>query len=348
MSDQIPGDGALYPEDFTIPDDTDEASGMNVNPAFEALANRTEFLRTHGGAAHELVGFAVNTDYVWTVPAGVYWFWIYLLGGGGGGGCGSVGTNSPTAQPYAMTPGGGGGGGAEGRWHLRACAPGMLISLTIGLGGLGATVASAKADDGGYTLCTDDGPGLVLGAYGGSGGQGGPLSPNSPFSAFAPGGGPCVARRTKYFTDATLPVPPQLGPGDGGYSAGNVDAIEVIGGINRACSGQLAHGQINLGHSTGGTIAPVVSSYNGGFGGGGGGSSTDGAGGNGGNGGTANAVGTGGAGTNGSNAAKPGAGGGGGGGGGSGSTGGGANGNGGNGADGYAAIFYPNPLIEVP
>jgi hypothetical protein len=40
------GNGAVYPASFNVPADNDKRNVASVNPSFEALADRTEFLRT--------------------------------------------------------------------------------------------------------------------------------------------------------------------------------------------------------------------------------------------------------------------------------------------------------------
>lgn len=47
MPNSISGDGTLYPASFNVPADNDKRNAQSVNTGFQALANRTEFLRQH-------------------------------------------------------------------------------------------------------------------------------------------------------------------------------------------------------------------------------------------------------------------------------------------------------------
>jgi hypothetical protein len=347
MSDQITGNGASYPEDFTIPDDTDEATGANVNPAFEALAHRTEFLRTHGGAGTELVELQFlaedngEPENEWVVPAGLYWVWSFLVGGGGGGGAGATGS---TTSSHPGASGGGGGGGAQGAWHLLAVTPGETLIVQVGEGGAGGSSAGASGSSGGATSITRSSTPIAL-AFPGSGGRGGVLSELANDFGFAPGGGPAAVFRSAYLSRSWATYP-QPGPGDGGFSATTNVTAPASG--SRSCSGQRGSMPMVDGIAIGGVYGTTDGSYAGGTGGGGGGSSSFGAGGPGGDGGNGNDSGSATAGAAGTNAPNAGGGGGGGGGGGIGSSGAGAHGNGGNGAEGIAAIYYPSLTLEIP
>jgi hypothetical protein len=99
------------------------------------------------------------------VPNGVSLVKIRLCGGGGGAGAGATGFGGA---------GGGAGGYAEG---IVAVTPGMLIPVTVGSGGSGATTAPAGAGTGGTSSF-----GAYLSATGGGGGGSG--------QAFAFGGAP--------------------------------------------------------------------------------------------------------------------------------------------------------------
>ncbi|MBX3228253.1 MAG: hypothetical protein KIT84_26490 [Labilithrix sp.] len=341
--------GDTYATSVDLANNSSAPTAAAFNPGLAAALENAEWLRKHGGAARtlEMVEFAESGT--WTVPAGVRWVWLYAIGGGGGGGAGILGDD--VGSSFMGTTGGGGGGGAQGVWHMRPVEPGMTIYVTIGAGGAGGTTSAAHGAAGERSSFTFDGPGESFTAYGGAGGRGGVKTGQDEMSyAFAPGGGPALAQRRAYLMSGSISdskLYPYLAPGNGGFSASS--NVGPIDGPNRACDGQLSHGQTELGHSLGGTIGTTATPYLGGGAGGGGGSSSMGPGGNGGNGGNGNASGTGGHATNGENAPSYGAGGGGGGGGGNGSAGpaGGNPGAGGNGADGLGRIFYVKPEVDT-
>ncbi len=113
-----------------------------------------------------------NSSTNWTVPSGVYGFWIHMAGGGAGGG----GKNN-TAQCS-----GSGGGGGAGHLVYTAVTPGSTVGITIGAGGNGGTPGTSSnaryGNDGGDTYVNTVGT-----SYGAGGGkvQGAPDQGNGAF-----------------------------------------------------------------------------------------------------------------------------------------------------------------------
>lgn len=350
MSSQYAGNPNNFPLNYTIPDDAEPPTAAAFNVAAEALGDRTAFLRTHGGAAHELVKVEFGTPgaATWTCPPRVRWIWLFLLGGGGGGG---HGFDKPGAGASQHPSGGGGGGGAQGGWHMRSVTPGVTYHVNVGNGGAGATTPGNPGGDGDESVFSPPDTQDTVAAYGGSGGRQGTIG-TSTSAGFALGGGPALATRYVSTGSPNAMPYPYMSPGDGGWAAtGNQNFLgNSVTGLS--ANGCPAPYQAEVGfrgiQSHGGMRGTNVSGAGGGTGGGGGGSSTLGPGGDGGAGGAANGSGAGSAGGNGANALIHGAGGGGGGGGGVGTTTGGAGGKGGAGASGLVRILYVRPDLEVP
>jgi hypothetical protein len=106
-----------------------------------------------------------------TVPAGVYELTVDAAGGGGGGGAGKRNSSS------GATAAGGGGGGAPPVTFKHKVAPGDVLSVSVGVGGLPArnlhalfAAGTANGGDGGSTVITFTDRTLTL--YGASGGVG--------------------------------------------------------------------------------------------------------------------------------------------------------------------------------
>ncbi|MBX3205121.1 MAG: hypothetical protein KF764_08625 [Labilithrix sp.] len=338
MGDQFEGNGALYPESYPMPDDSDPPIAAVINPALEALGHRTEFLRTHGGSAHQLVieTWDAPGGFEWTVPAGVSWIIIEMLGGGGAGGAGGV-AESTSANEYPS--GGGGGGAADLVRTMMPVVEGETILGDVGAGGFGG--AGHGSPGSASYVGSEDGVRSRI-APPASGGRMGGRTTSSSNTFVAPGGGPAGAQRDAVTLDGHTAHQIQMHAGDGGWASTRSPNHAAPGASPREGMGAIPVSSVGT-RGTDGT-----SSYRAGGGGGGGGSSAFGKGGNGGNGGNGNGSGAGAAATAGANALVPGAGGGGGGGGGGGSTSAGARGNGGNGGHGIVRIIYVNPVIEVP
>src|SRR5437899_2939820 len=76
-----------------------------------------------------------TTTSTWTAPAGVTVVDVYAWGAGGGAGSYGAGRNP--------LPGAGGGGGSFAAKYLISVAPGNAYTVTVGVGGNGATYGSA-------------------------------------------------------------------------------------------------------------------------------------------------------------------------------------------------------------
>ena len=342
-------DFALTPG-FQLPSDGDAFTVAGINPALQALADRTQFLAQRGQSQ---VQFFTDTSVVaWVAPPNVYLILAFGFGGGGGGSKPFQNPQSHSA-PNDFVVGGAGGGASPLTVGYIGVSPGTSYDIVCGGGGTGATTGGANGGNGGSTLFTLSGtpfyqaPGGVGGGY-----NMGAISPqndgSTPVGAFLPGGSgidgpnPGVFPRLAnifspaYGTNAIDGQSYEPGAGGGCYAQYNVGgSVRLNGGFD----GQ--DGYYGLTVSPGGLAGTMgysefVSTYAayGGFGGGGGGGGPGGGtGGNGGNGGNGIAGGstTGGNGTAGG-AGSPGGGcgGGGGGQGGQGAT----PGNSGNGGDG--------------
>ena len=97
----------------------------------------------------------------WVAPAGVYSVQALAVGGGGGGGFAK--TNS--AEQVQFGGGGGGGGVFDG---LLPVVPGTTYTITVGIGGNGASTSTAAAGSNG----SDTTFGSIMTAPGGQGGVG--------------------------------------------------------------------------------------------------------------------------------------------------------------------------------
>lgn len=101
-------------------------------------------------------GYAGAGVFTWTVPAGVRKAWVTVIGGGGGGGRSST---------EGLGSGGGGGGGLAQK--LVDLSGITSVTVTVGEGGAGATVAGGLGATGGTSSF-----GTMLSATGGTGGMG--------------------------------------------------------------------------------------------------------------------------------------------------------------------------------
>ncbi|WP_414860246.1 glycine-rich domain-containing protein, partial [Pseudomonas putida] len=110
----------------------------------------------------------------WQVPPFVKKVWVTVIGGGGGGGCSMVANN--------IGSGGGGGGGVSQR--LVNLTDVASVSVTVGVGGLGASVAGSAGGAGGTSSF-----GAYHSATGGAGGGGNSPVGNAPGSGGRGSGG---------------------------------------------------------------------------------------------------------------------------------------------------------------
>lgn len=185
----------------------------------------------------------------YTVPTGVTELDIEIAaGGGGGGGGGNMGA-SATANA-----GGGGGSGGTGNSPFTLKQPvtaGDVLSITLGLGGVGG-LNNANGSDGGTTIIT--GTGWTVSVLGSAGGLSG-VSGTSPGRA----GGAAVA------TNIAQKLI-QIGSGVGGNGNGGA----AVGGGNAARGGTSGAGEDSL-RASGGTSVSAGSNLAGGGAGGSGG-----------------------------------------------------------------------------
>jgi hypothetical protein len=98
--------------------------------------------------------YTTTGAYSFTVPSGVYWLWVRVVGAGGGGG----------ACLSAQVGGGGGSGGYSESWI--AVNPGQVIPLTVGAGGPGGGW-SGGSNDGSAGGSSSFGSMLATGGLGG-------------------------------------------------------------------------------------------------------------------------------------------------------------------------------------
>ncbi len=335
------GGTAIYPVDYSIPDDGDDVHASSVNVAFEALGDRTEWLREQ--RSRQTTQTFTTTQTV-TVPEGAFAAVYEMCGAGGGGGSGATGFGADK-----RAAGGGGGGGALRQTGILAATPGDSWEITRGSPGTGGALPSTTSGSPGnagspggsskirnLTSSTD----LAI-ALGGNGGHGG-ICCDYDEVAYALGGGPVqnsqvaasVVPAAIVTSWPTIDPHRSTVPHEGAYGATS-NAFRVNTAGNRSAFGSQAGG-INGANS----VADDGAFFAGG-GGGGGGAGPYGSGASGGDGGAASQSGAGTAGTS-AIAASPntGAGGGGGGGGGGGNGTGGRGGGGSSGGTGGVTITW--------
>lgn len=347
-------DTALTPQ-FTIPSDGDVFNAAAFNVAFEALADRTQFLAQGMRMKHVRVTATGSLQLPDNCAPFVY---MRSRGSGGGGGGGGRGNSADADSVYSL--GGAGGGAGELIEGWVQVTPGDLLGIVIaaaGAGGAGsATVDGADGTVGGDVTVSSSTPTVLQKARGGTGGAGSVrnIDPNQigavmggfsnrPQSVSLPNkireGDSTAAASAAANTSLALAM---MGPGCGNSQIFNNGAVP---------QGNHITNYVNWGTKTGLTSTDGAQGTNDGlkYGGGpglGGGCTDEAVGGTGGNGGNAVA---GGSGTAGSAGAAPaasalGCGGGGGGSGGTGTSGG-VGANGAAGTDGYVDIYYFGAFI---
>lgn len=339
MSSQYAG-AELFPDDFTIPDDGEELTAAAFNVAYEALGDRTQWLKSR--VVTISLGTALSSATV-TAPARAF---AVILEGCGGGGGGGAGAPNPGADSHAS--GAGGGGGAIARTVVIGVTGGAEYSYVIGAGGVSGTYEDDAPFPGGVggdtTFSSVVGPTVLATFRGAGGGDAGTaddgLGPNA-MSYGLPGapvrigtdaagsGWPTLAP-TEEKNLFMAPSCPQAG---GAGTTSNNDRLNPRAGSSP---------QGYKGGAQGNADTSADGSCHGGGGGGGGGAGPYGDGANGGAGGAPESGGDGGDGTTGSSAAaNTGAGGGGGGGSGGGApAGAGVGGDGGAGGSGRLKITW--------
>ena len=200
-----------------------------------------------------------DRDATITVPPGINYATILVIGGGGGGGQGK------TAQGHNGAGGGGGGGGVVYEQGIPVTASEKFI-ITIGKGGAGAASNSGNGGaDGGDTSITGcvSGTPTTYTAHGGTGGSGfnGPHGPSvttssgccSSYTTYSPYIGPGGSGGGGYSTrDSPGISPPTPGGAQGyagGYGATN-NSIDAGGGGGGA-GGQGGAAAVGVGGSGG-------------------------------------------------------------------------------------------------
>lgn len=327
-------DASLTPQ-FSIPTDGDPMSAASINVAFEALADRTQYLALI--ARLQVKEFTASGS--WVAPDDCQQVGLIVgCGGGGGGGKGTAGA----ALADRWSGGGGGGGGAPLGVAVVALSAGQTYDVTIGAGGTGDTTGGTGGTAGG-TSGVSQGGNVMCTFIGGGGGSAGANSASSSVSTYcyAPGGTPASAAPAVGVQSTTIPPLVLRCASMGGWGLSNQSALaipvfDVLSGGTQAESSVFsgtASGALGVpgtdsgshrgggqgGNGAGGAFGPAPAGSNGGDG-------------NSGGAGTAGAAGA-------AGGANTGAGGSGGGAGGAGTSGG-AGGNGGNGGSGRIRIYY--------
>lgn len=221
------------------------------------LQRRHLYEKSIPGSKDNYVRITTAGNGTWTVPAGVTFIDLFLVGGGGGGGLSTGG----------WTGAGGGGGYTKTVLNI-SVTPGQIISYTIGAGG-GQNGAGGATSCLGHTAAGGYGGGTQSGGTGGSGGGCGTYAAitNTAYCRGGTDGG----YGTNLFGDNVIAgqetTTREFGEPDGllhagGGSGGNRNTISLPGG-----SGQTTN--------SGSTGASGGSGYGGkgggGYGGGGGG-----------------------------------------------------------------------------
>lgn len=290
------------------------ADGSSWTDAFRVDRTTGRFVLARTPNRSELTVMTVDGSYA--VPSWARTLRIIAIGGGGGGGSGQSG-----AVGTLRWPGGGGGGGGRAEDVFETADLAAMLSVTIGIGGAGATGGSgagANGAAGGDTSVTSGSEVLIL-AGGGVGGRAGTTSSSSGVGGEGGGStGTANAGGTASANAALTPGANARGDAPGGGGAGG--GVET-GNANRL-GGRGGHGYVAAGPSkqaTGGAAGAAGGAAGAdgaskgwsrgvGAGGGGGGPSTTGAGGLGGKGGAPGGGGGGGGGATGATAGSGGAG----------------------------------------
>lgn len=189
---------SLTPQ-FTIPSDGDDLDAASVNTAFEALADRTQYLAARAAATS---GQTAAITYIaagpteWTPPAFVRRIMVEGCGGGGGGGGGAGGGS--TASQYSS--GGGGGGGATRAVYFIDVEEGETYEIEVGdggAGGAGGTAGNTGSDGsaGGATIFKIQGGDTLATFVGALGGRGGAVATSGTSIVLAAGGSTTAQHR---------------------------------------------------------------------------------------------------------------------------------------------------------
>ena len=294
-------DFALTPG-FQLPSDGDAFTVGGINPALQALADRTQYLAQRGQS--QVAVFTNTTVLDWVAPDNVYLMLGIGFGGGGGGAKPFQNPESNSAANYFICAGAGGGASPLTVGYI-AVQPGYTYTIVCGSGGAGATSGGAGGQNGGSTIFAESGTPFFQAPGGvGGGGAAGSVAPtndgSTPVSMCDPGGrgidGPHTVRfptlgtifSPAFGTDAINAQSQEPGAGGSVYAQFNVGGSTPPNGGFNGNDGYYGH-TVSPGGTAGTTgITESVSTHLaiGGFGGGGGGGGPGGGtGGNGGNGG---------------------------------------------------------------
>jgi hypothetical protein len=200
-----------------------------INLALSGPANATSIpgCSGQGSGAHATLLFAPSGSYSFTVPPGVAWINVEVIGAGGGGGGGGM-----------VNAGGGGGAGGFARGWINV-TPGAVLPIVVGAGGTGGN--QGVGNTGGTTQIT----GLITC----TGGQGGQSSSNNCGGGL---GGSCVGGPFKVGGATGYDGAPQDPNIPGGAGAGS-----PYGGGGRTSSGSNVNSNIP-GAGGGGTWGPTA------------------------------------------------------------------------------------------
>lgn len=132
--------------------DNDIALGVPADEDLQQVRKAVQKLSAE--SMSRIQAYSAAGSFNWTVPEGVTRIRARVWGGGGGGGYGAAGTAGN---------GGGAGGYAEGYF---AVTPGQVLTVTVGLAGVGGTVSVGATAGGTSSL------GALLSATGGGAGAG--------------------------------------------------------------------------------------------------------------------------------------------------------------------------------
>ena len=225
-------------------------AGGEINGPIIYLYDGSEFVITGPATSYAQVipphnswSQTVHGTYTFTVPAGVYWVNVTVVGAGGGGGAGG-------GNLSGLSGGGGGSGGTAEGWV--AVMAGQNLTAVVGQGGVGASSNGVIAGTGGNSsfggLTATGGVGGVLttgqtsaGGPGGAatGGQfnfpGAPGGDGDPYVTQVPGGGGGASSQGGGGRTATIGLPAStvangIAPGSGGGGIWGANAGNSQGG----------------------------------------------------------------------------------------------------------------------
>ena len=167
----------VYPATFVIPDDGSPRDASSVGVPFEALADRTEWLKAMLGGVESTV---FNASGTYEVPSQCRLLVAVGYGGGGAGASGCLGVH-PLGQ--WLVPGGGGGGGATEFGRIIEVTPGETLDVVVGAGGIPGSLGQGSSTQ------VKRGATVIATFPGGGSGTGGAFDvPDDDFVPFSSGG----------------------------------------------------------------------------------------------------------------------------------------------------------------